>query len=216
MNPGGIQNPGRAVCRCGPEDQRRKDSQNGLPPLPGSGNSVGGGVQETDDGSGTFQPGEAVDSGTVHRVWGGDGAQVASSIPEDAVWEESGGEKELENHGPLRGSTYLSFLPPACPGYHHRFGEGKILPPTVSKMQHAGALAYNEWEAPRHQLVRQWDGEELQMAGGGGTVGEFGEGLTGLWGTAGDSHIFQVPGTSYDSGGRRMDGSGRQINKGSE
>ena len=58
--------------------------------------------------------------------------------------------------------------------------------------------------------------EEVQTAGGGGSAGEFLEGLPGLWGTAGDSHIVQVPGTGYDGGGQQLAGDGGKLQKGSE
>ena len=44
MDPGVIQYPGRFVQQGGPEYQCQEDSQNGLPPVPGSENVVGGGV----------------------------------------------------------------------------------------------------------------------------------------------------------------------------
>ena len=56
-------------------------------------------------------------------------------------------------------------------------------------MQHAGALACYEQEAPCHHPVRQGGGKEAYTAGGGGTTGEFGEGLLGLRGTTGDCAV---------------------------
>ena len=47
----------------------------------------------------------------------------------------------------------------------------------------------------------QWGGEEVKKDEGGGAVGEFGEVLIGLWGTAGDSQFVEVPVTGYDCGG---------------
>ena len=109
-----------------------------------------------------------------------------------------------------------SFIPPACPGYRHHFGLGKPPPPTVPPMRHAGALEYTGRKALRQLPVRQGGREEAQTTGGGGSEGEFWEGLPGLWGNAGDSHLVQITGTGYDGGGRRLDGSGRKIKKGSE
>ena len=86
------------------------------------------------------------------------------------------------------------------------------LPP----IQYSGALAYTEWEAPRHRLVRQGGGEEAQTSGGGRAAGKFGEGLSGLWGTPRDNHFVQVPGKGYYVGGRQLAGSGGQLKKGSE
>ena len=102
--------------------------------------------------------------GKVHGVRGGDGAQVAGGPSIDASWEGSGCETALGNHGPWRVDTYLqygipdhqgtaelprqgvsgtgndqdgnagSFLPPECLEYHHHFGGGKHLLPTVPLM----------------------------------------------------------------------------------
>ena len=47
-------------------------------------------------------------------------------------------------------------------------------------------------------------------------MGEFREGLTGLRGTAGNSHLFQVSVTGSDGGGRQLAGGGGQPEKGSE
>ena len=82
MAPGGIQHPGRAVRQGWTEDEHREDSWNGLLPVTGGRNSVGGGVRYTTDGSGAFLPGEAAVLGKVNRVWGGYGAQVAGGPPE--------------------------------------------------------------------------------------------------------------------------------------
>ena len=49
-----------------------------------------------------------------------------------------------------------------------------------------------------------------------GAAGEFGEGLPGLWGTAGDSHLVQLPGTGYESRGRRLYGGDGKLKKGLE
>ena len=57
MDPGGFQHHVRAVRQGGPEDQYWEDSLSGLPYMKGVGNTVGGGVQETDDYSGDFLPG---------------------------------------------------------------------------------------------------------------------------------------------------------------
>ena len=73
-----------------------------------------------------------------------------------------------------------TLISPACPGYRHHFGLGKPPQPTVTPMQHASALEYTEREAPCHRPVRKEGGKEAQTAGGGGTVGDLGEGLSGL------------------------------------
>ena len=107
MPPGGIHHPGRAVQQGGPEDQLREDSRNGLRPVPGGRNAVGGSIREKDDGSGAFLLGEAEGSGTVHGVQGVDGARVAGGPSTDAAWEGSWWETELGNHGPRQEATYL-------------------------------------------------------------------------------------------------------------
>ena len=71
----------------------------------------------------------------------------------------------------------------------------------VPPMRHDGALAYTEREEPCHIPVSQGGGEEAQKAGGGGAAGEFGEGLPGLWVTAGDSHLIKLPGMGYEGKG---------------
>ena len=80
-------------------------------------------------------------------------------------------------------------------------------------MRHDGALKCTEWEAPCHLPVHQGGGEEVQTAVGGGAAGEFTEGLPGLRGTAGNSHLVQVYWTGSDGRGRRLAGSGRQPEK---
>ena len=58
--------------------------------------------------------------------------------------------------------------------------------------------------------MRQGSGKEVQPAGGGGAVGEFVEGLTGLRGTVGDRNIVQISGKGDDDRGRQLARSGRQ------
>ena len=48
-----------------------------MPYLSGSGDPVGGGVREADDGYGAIIPGEAESQGAVFGVWGGNGDGVA-------------------------------------------------------------------------------------------------------------------------------------------
>ena len=102
----------------------------------------------------------------------------------------------------------------ACQGYRNNFGGGKNTPPTVSLMQHAGALTCTEREAHCHCPVRQGGGKEALMVGGGGAAGDFGEGLPGLQGTVGNRHIFQISGTGADGGGRKLAVSDSQIEEG--
>ena len=108
MAPGGIQKPGMAVKQVGLEDQRQEYSWNGLPPMPGGRNAVEGGIRETDDGSGSFLPGEEAGLGTVQGVQGGDGTRVAGGPYADTEWEGSGWETSLGNHALQREATYLN------------------------------------------------------------------------------------------------------------
>ena len=56
-------------------------------------------------------------------------------------------------------------------------------------MRHDGALVCTEREAPCNLPVCQGVGKELQTAVGGGSVGEFGEGLPGQRVTVGDRDV---------------------------
>ena len=68
-------------------------------------------------------------------------------------------------------------------------------------LQHAGALVCAKREAPLHCSVRQGGGKEAQTDCVRGATREFGEGLSVLWGTAGNSQIVQVSGMGSDGGG---------------
>ena len=107
MATGDVQKPGRDVKHSGPRYQHQEDSRNGLPPVPGGRNAVGGGTQETDDGSRAFLTGEAACLGTVCGVQGGYGAWFTGSPSTDAAWEGNRWETELVNYGPWKGDTYL-------------------------------------------------------------------------------------------------------------
>ena len=69
--------------------------------MPSGGDSVGGGVQVTDYGRGTFLPGAVEGTGAVQVVQGGDGRWVDGRAHEDTTWASSRGEMELDNlyHG---------------------------------------------------------------------------------------------------------------------
>ena len=56
-------------------------------------------------------------------------------------------------------------------------------------MQHSGALACTEKEAPCHRPLCQGGGDEAPKAGGGGAAVEYGECLPVLWGTVKDGHL---------------------------
>ena len=54
--------------------------------MPVSGDSVEGGVQETDDGNRTFVLGEAEGLHSVQGLQGGDGARVVGRAHADIAW----------------------------------------------------------------------------------------------------------------------------------
>ena len=58
--------------------------------MTGGSKIVVGGVQEIDDRSGAFLPGESSGLGTVHGVRVGDGDRVAGGPHADAAWKGSG------------------------------------------------------------------------------------------------------------------------------
>ena len=74
-----------------------------------------------------------------------------------------------------------TFSSQAFPVYCGHFGGGKPPPPTVPPMRNAGTLMCSEREAPLHLPVRQGGGVEEKASGGGGTAGDIGEGISGLW-----------------------------------
>ena len=79
-----------------------------MPPMPGDGDTVEGGIQDMDDGRGPFVIGEAEGTGPVQGVWVGDGAWVGDRAHADAEFEVSGGETELGSHGSWKGTTEIS------------------------------------------------------------------------------------------------------------
>ena len=72
-------------------------SQNGLPPMPGDRDPVGGCVQATDGGGGTFLPVAVEGTGTLQGVWGGDGGWIDESTHEDTTWASGRRDMELDN-----------------------------------------------------------------------------------------------------------------------
>ena len=86
-------------------DQFREDSRHGLPPVTGGGESVGGGVRDTDEGRGPVVQVAAEGKGSVQGARGGYGDGVSDGSHEDATWEGGGGETELVSHGPWRGTA---------------------------------------------------------------------------------------------------------------
>ena len=67
------------------------------------------------------------------------------------------------------------FSAPECPGHRGHFGGGKLPPPTVPPMRHAGTLSYTELKAPCHRTVRQGGGAKEAAVIGGGFDGEHGD-----------------------------------------
>ena len=78
-----------------------------MPPVPGSGNTIRGGVQATDDSSRSFLIVDTACMGTVHGVRGGYGNRVTDIPSTDAAQEGSGRETSLGGHGPQRRATNL-------------------------------------------------------------------------------------------------------------
>ena len=68
-------------------------------------------------------------------------------------------------------------------------------------LRHAGTQACSEQEVPSHRPVHQGSVTEAKEAGGGGTAGDIGEGLSGLWQTFGDCDSIQISGNGDDGGG---------------
>ena len=94
-----------------------------------------------------------------------------------------------------------TLFPNAYLGYRGHFGGGKPPSPTVTPLKYSGPLTCSEQEAPCHLPVIQGGRKEVKASGGGGTVGEIGEGLSGLRGTIGNRDIFQVSGKGVEGGG---------------
>ena len=75
--------------------------------MPGGRNAVGGGIRETDDGTGAFILGEASGSDSVHGLQGGVWDRVDGGTHAATTWEGSGRETALGSHIPWWGATYL-------------------------------------------------------------------------------------------------------------
>ena len=99
----------------------------------------------------------------------------------------SGGAEELPSGGMsgTRGdedSNLGTLFPLAFLGYYGHFVRGKPLPPpTVPPLRHFGSLVFSKQETHCHIPVLQGGGTEAKVDSGGGTVGDLGEGLSGLW-----------------------------------
>ena len=76
-----------------------EESRNGLPPIPGGGNPVGGGVRATDDRRGIFLPVATEGTGAVQGVWGGYGDWIDGRAHGDTTWAGGRGDMELDNLG---------------------------------------------------------------------------------------------------------------------
>ena len=99
---------------------------------------------------------------------------------------------------------------PACLGYRDNTRGGKPSPPTVTPVQHAGALEESEQARYYHCSVRQRGRMEDMVNGGIGDARDHKEGLSGLWKTSYDGHLFQIPGIGIDCGGWQLDRGGRE------
>ena len=148
--------------------------------MPGGGDPVGGGVQATDEGIGTFLPGATEGTGPVQGVQGGDGGGVCGRTHDESAWASGRGAMELEDLSHKRRAAEISNglpvqgrpieLPggdmpgtrcneygdagsppiPACPGNCVNSGGWKPPLPTVHPMQHAGTPEGTEQKAPCH------------------------------------------------------------------
>ena len=67
-----------------------------MPPMPGGGDPVGGGVRAMDDGRGTVLPGATEGTGPVQGVRGGDGGGIFVEAHDDKAWESGRGDTDLE------------------------------------------------------------------------------------------------------------------------
>ena len=171
------------------------------------GDPVGGGVRARDDRKGALLLGATEGKVTVQVVQSGDGGWIFGGAQDDTEWASGRGATELENLGHGRRSADVShgltgqgrpaelpggglprtsgnedgnagtFYATACPGHCGNFEGGKLPPPTVPPMQHAGPLVYTEWTAPCHCTVRQGAGSKEGAVSGGGSEGEHKEGL---------------------------------------
>ena len=70
-----------------------------MPPMPGGGDPVGGGVWVTNYVRRTFLPGAAEGTGAVQVVRGGYGGWVYGRSHKDTTWSSGKGDMELENPG---------------------------------------------------------------------------------------------------------------------
>ena len=66
---------------------------------------------------------------------------------------------------------------PECLGYCDHLGGGKLPPPTVPTMRHAGPVEGTKSQAPRHITVRKRHGTKEALNGRGKVEGYHGEGL---------------------------------------
>ena len=149
-------------------DHCQEDSQHGLLPLPGGGESVGGGVRETDHRGGPHLQEAPEGKGSLQGVRGGDGGGISGESHDDSAWAVGRGATELDNPGHRgRATDIYNGLPrqgrpgelpgggmpgprgdkdgdagalpaPAYPRHHGSSGGGKSPPLTVHPMRHAG------------------------------------------------------------------------------
>ena len=62
-------------------------------------------------------------------------------------------------------------MAPANPRYCSDTGGGQPSPPTVTSVQHSGAMVVTEQDAPGHITVQEEDGLEAMALGSGGEEG---------------------------------------------
>ena len=138
--------------------------------MPGGRDTVGGCIQEEDDGGRTNIPGAAEITDTVRGMQEGYGGGIVGVPQDDTAWAGDRGAMELGSLGhrrrttdvpvglpdqgraaelPIRGLPRTgrdedgdadALLQSAYPGYHDHIGGGKPPPPKVFTMRHAGEM----------------------------------------------------------------------------
>ena len=161
-------------------DNFREDSRHALPPLTGGGESVGGGVQEANQGVRPHVQGVTEGTGYLQGVWGYEGGGIPGDSLDDSAWEVGRDAMDLKNPGREGRATDISngipgqggptelpgggmprpsgnadgdggALPAlACPQHRGHYVGGKLPPPTVHLMRHDGPPARPERQAPCH------------------------------------------------------------------
>ena len=89
----------------------------------------------------------------------------------------------------------------ARPGHRFDTGEGKTLPPTVTSVRHADAMAGYEQDASAHCTMKEGGGAKNMAPGSGGGEGGHIQGLQRVWTHPGDGELFKILGAGDISDG---------------